>query len=422
MVLPFFNAFTGKELSLTNGTGNYLTFLIFIVVPLTGLLAGSWPAFHLSAYQPAKVLKRETGFHKGPSLFRRILVVFQFSISIALIIATLIVSKQLQFIRERDLGLDRHHVVTLMNNPDLNSRFDAFKDELEREPGVIHVTAAAQRPMDVGQGLFIDWEGRQDDVEGRPFSRMILSDATEACVINESLKKMIGAESPLDMQIYFNHPEFSEPSRYVRVIGVVKDFHSESMHRTIRPFIFRIYRPFHQYVFAKINPRDIQGTLGRIEQTFERFAPEYPFYFQFLDEAFEEQYRAERQMGQLFQVFGAFAIFITCLGLFGLAAYTAEQKTKEIGIRKVLGASVFGIILLLSKEFTKWVLVSNIVAWPVAYWIMFRWLNEFAYRIDISAGVFILSAMIGFVIAVGTVTYQALKAALANPIDSLRYE
>jgi len=443
-VLPAFNAFTGKQLSLIEGAGNYLTFLIFIVVPLTGLFAGCYPAFHLSAYQPEKVLKGKASSATGPFQFRRILVVFQFSISIGLIIATLTVAKQLKFIRERDLGLDRHHIVTVWNNPDLNNRFDAFKNELEEELGIIQVTAAAQRPMNVGQGVSIDWEGRQDDaqfvvkytvvdydffktfnmklVEGRPFSRKIATDATEACVINESLKKIIGIESPLDKQIYFNHPEFPEPARYVRVIGVVKDFHSESMHNAIRPFIFRIYRPFHQYVFVRINPQDTQGAMGRIKRTFERFSPEYPFYSQFLDGAFEDQYRTEKQLGQLFQIFGAFAIFISCLGLFGLAAYTAEQRTKEIGIRKVLGASVSGIILLLSKEFVKWVLVANIVAWPVAYWIMRQWLDEFAYRIDIGIGVFILSAMIAFAIAMGTVSYQAVKTALANPIDSLRYE
>jgi len=443
-VLPAFNVFTGKQLSLTDGAGNYLAFLIFIVVPLTGLFAGCYPAFRLSAFQPEKVLKGKAGFSTGPFQFRRIFVAFQFSISIGLIIATLIVAKQLRFIREKDLGLDRDHIITVWNNPELNNRFDAFKSELEEELGVIQVTAAAQRPTDVGQGVFINWEGRQDDaqfmvkytvvdydffktfnmelVEGRPFSRTIASDATEACVINESLKKIIGTESPLNKQIYFNHPDFSESARNVRVIGVVKDFHSESIHNAIRPFIFRIHRPFHQYVFVRIDPNDIEGAMGRIKQTFELFSPEYPFYFQFLDEAFEAQYRTEKQLGLLFQIFGAFAIFISCLGLFGLAAHTAEQKTKEIGIRKVLGASVSGIILLLSKEFIKWVLVANIVAWPVAYWIMQRWLSEFAYRIDISIGVFILSAMIAFAIAMGTVSYQAAKTALANPIDSLRYE
>jgi putative ABC transport system permease protein len=166
-------------------------------------------------------------------------------------------------------------------------------------------------------------------VEGRPFSRAIVSDATEACVINESLKKIIGTESPLDKQIYFNHPEFPEPARYVRVIGVVKDFHSESIHHAIRPFIFRIHRPFHQYVFVRIDPQDIQGAMGRIKRTFERFSPEYPFYLQFLDEAFEEQYRTEKQLGQLFQIFGAFAIFICCLWSGRVYGRTEDQGDRH---------------------------------------------------------------------------------------------
>jgi putative ABC transport system permease protein len=444
IVLPTFNAFTGKELSLTSGPAGYLIFLIFIVAPLTGLLAGCYPAFHLSGFRPAEVLKGKADFTAGRSQFRKILVVLQFSISIGLIIATLTISKQLQFIRNKDLGLDRHNVVILMNNADINSRFDVFKSELESEPGVIHVTAAAQRPTDVGQAVTIDWEGRQDDtqfavkytvvdydffktfnmelVEGRPFSRTIASDAIEACIINESLKREIGEESPLGKQIYFEHPEFPEPARYVRVIGVVKDFHSESMYRAIRPFIFRIHRPFHQYVFIKVDPNNLEQTLGRIKKTFNLFTPEYPFEYLFLDKAYEAQYRTEKQLGQLFQIFGAFSIFISCLGLFGLAAYTAEQKTKEIGVRKILGAPVSAIILLLSKQFTKWVLLANVIAWPVSFLVMSRWLNEFAYRIHIGLGIFILSGLVTLLIALLTVGYQAIRAAVANPVDSLRYE
>jgi ABC-type antimicrobial peptide transport system permease subunit len=444
LLLPAFNSFTGKQLGLMSGTGNFLIWLILVIVPLTGLFAGCYPAFHLSAYQPAEVLKGKTGKATGRLPFRSILVVFQFSISIGLIIATLIVSKQLQFIRDKDLGLDRHHVVTAMNNPDLNSRFDVFKSELEREPGVIQVTAAAQRPTDVGQGVPLDWDGREDEsrfvakytvvdydffktfnmelIEGRSFSKKVVSDFTEACIINESLWKRIGTESILGKQIYFDHAEFEESARLVRVIGVVKDFHSESMRRAIRPFLFRIYRPFHQYVFVRIDPRDIPATLARIKQTFERFAPEYPFGYQFVDEAYAAQYRTDRLLGQLFQVFGAFAIFISCLGLFGLASYTAEVKTKEIGIRKVLGASLSNIILLLSKQFSRWILLANIIAWPIAYFLMSDWLNEFAYHISVGIGIFIISALLAFAVAILTVSYQAIKSALANPVDSLKYE
>ncbi|MBN1222012.1 MAG: ABC transporter permease, partial [Candidatus Aminicenantes bacterium] len=368
-VLPIFNNFTGKELSLTKDAVTYWIFLVFAVAPLTGLLAGWYPAFHMSTYKPLETMKNIAGILKGRPQFRKILVVFQFSISIGLIIATIIVSKQLQFIREKDLGLDRHNVVTLMNNPDLISRFDTFKNELEQVQGIQSVTSAAQQPTNVGQGVNIDWEGRQgekhfvvkytvvdydffktfkmDIIEGRPFSQAISSDATEACIINESLSKMMGKESSLGKQIYFNHPEFPESEHYVRVIGIVNDFHDESMHNTIRPFLFRIHRPFHMYVFVRIDPSAQQETIGHIRTIFERFSPGYPFQYLFLDDLYELQYRSERQLGFLFKVFGAFSIFISCLGLFGLAAYTAEQKTKEVGIRKVLGASVSSLILLL---------------------------------------------------------------------------
>lgn len=354
------------------------------------------------------------------------------------------VSKQLQFIQDIDLGLDRQDVVMLMNNPDLNSRFTAFKNALEAEQGIIHVTAAAQRPMAVGQSVTIGWEGREEDenfavkytvvdhnffetfnmdmVEGRPFSEWIVADTKEACVINETLKAIIGEESILGKKIYFNHPGFSEPDRYVRVIGVVKDFHSESLYNTIRPFIFRMHRPFNQYVFIKVDHINTQETLKRIGSTFNRFTPEYPFTYEFLDQSYESQYQTEKQLGQLFKGFGAFAVFISCLGLFGLASHTAEQRTKEIGIRKVFGATISTIILLLSKEFTKWVLLANVFAWPVAFILMNRWLGEFAYRVHLGWGIFLLSGFTALLVAIATILYQAVRSSMANPVDSLRFE
>jgi len=443
LVLPYFNSFTGKELKISQSF-DYLIILTLFITPLTALLAGFYPAIHLSSFKPIEALKDKIGFGKGRMSFRKILVVFQFSISIGLIAATLIVSKQLHFIRDKGIGVDRHHVVTLINNPDLHRQFDIFKNQLEQEKGIIQVTAAAQRPTNVGQWVSLDWDGREDNrqfpakytvvdydffktfnmeiIEGRVFSKKITSDFKGACIVNESFKKLIGDETPLGKQIYFDHPDFAESDKNVQIIGVVKDFHSASLHSAIQPFLFRIHRPFNQYIFIKINPDNIDNALANIERKFKLFSKDYPYWYQFLDEAFESQYQTEKQLGVLFQLFGAFAIFISCLGLFGLAAYTAEQKTKEIGVRKVLGATFSDIILLLSKQFTKWILLANLIAWPVSYILMTQWLNEFAYRINIGVLIFITSALIALFVAMLSVSYQAIKAAIARPVESLRYE
>jgi putative ABC transport system permease protein len=217
-------------------------------------------------------------------------------------------------------------------------------------------------------------------------------------------------------------PRFDKSLRYVRVIGVVKDFHSSSLHYPIKPFLFRIYKPWHSYIFIRVNSNMISDALKSIETDFQKYAPEYPFNFEFLDEAFNIQYSSEMELKKLFNLFSLLSIFVACLGLFGLAAFTAEQKTKEIGIRKVLGASVSGIITMLSKEFVKWVLIANFVAWTIAYIFMNKWLQNFAYRTSMSIWIFILSGSIALFIALLTVSYQSIKAATANPVDSLKYE
>ena len=443
IALPFFNAFTGKTLYLFDHRGAYFFLLCLIVVPLTALISGSYPAFHLCAFRPAEVLRRQVGGMTGDAWFRRILVIFQFTVSIGLIIATLIVSKQNHFIRNKDIGLDRTNVVILPYNPELEQRFDAFRHTLERQRGIIRVTAAMARPTSVGQSIRIEWEGREGDapficrytfadyhffetfgmeiVEGRGFSETHPSDATESCVVNESLMKLMG-EQILGKRIYFVHGDFPESARFLRVVGVVKDFHLESLRIPIRPFLYRIYRPFYSYVFVRIDPSAVQVALEHIESVFGQFAPEYPFEYEFLDDAFEAQYRTERQLGRLVQIFGALAIVISCLGLFGLAAFTAEQKTKEIGVRKVLGASVWNIVLQLSLRFIRWVFVAIIFAWPISYLLLGRWLREFAYRTHIGPAVFIISAVFAFAITFATVSFQAIKAALANPVEALRYE
>jgi putative ABC transport system permease protein len=219
-----------------------------------------------------------------------------------------------------------------------------------------------------------------------------------------------------------NHPAWPESFRPARVIGVVRDFHARSLHTAIRPFVFRMYKPWHQYAFIKIDGSQIQGALASIEEAYKTYSPGIPFDYLFLDEVFSQQYTSEKQLGELFNGFSLLSVIIACLGLFGLASYTTEQKTKEIGIRKVLGASIPGIVAMTTREFLKWILVANLLAWPIAYFVMSKWLQDFAYKVNIGPLVFLLSAGLALIVAVLTVSYHSLKAALANPVDSLRYE
>ncbi|UCH98192.1 MAG: ABC transporter permease, partial [Candidatus Aminicenantes bacterium] len=373
-----------------------------------------------------------------------VLIVFQFAISTGLIICTFTISRQLNFILNRDLGFDREHIITLKNNPELMKRFYSFKEKLLSNPGILNVTSAAEKPLSVGSSIPMRWKGnwdgsnwdytmvdydffktfKMDMTKGRSFSKKFPTDETQACIINESAMKEMNIKNPIGTDIYFGHmdPRFDKSLRYVRVIGVVKDFHSNSLHYPIRPFLFRIYKPWHSYIFIRVNSNMISDALKSIETDFQTYAPEYPFNFEFLDEAFNIQYSSEMELKKLLNLFSLLSIFVACLGLFGLAAFTAEQKTKEIGIRKVFGASVSGIVTMLSKEFIKWVLIANVISWPVAYIFMNKWLQNFAYRTSIGVELFIFSGIIAFIIAVLTVSNQSIKAAAANPVDSLKYE
>lgn len=443
-VLPYFNQFTGKSMALLSEV-NFTVILILLLITLgTGLIAGSYSSIFLSSFEPAQTFKnRSTVGNKGGSI-RKILIIVQFTISVGLIICTLVVAGQLRYIQNRDLGLDREHVVILYNNPLLRPRFDAFKSSVLALPGIREVTAAAQLPTQVGQSIQINWEGNPTQdmlgvdytvvdydffktfdmkiLQGRSFSTKFATDEKNACIINETAAKQMGLENPVGTNIYMVHPAWEESFRPAQVIGVVKDFHARTLHTVIRPFVFRIYKPWHQYAFIKIDGSRIQKTLAQIQSAFEEYAPGYPFSFEFLDEAFNRQYISERQLGKLFNWFSLLSIFISCLGLFGLASFITEQKTKEIGIRKVLGASVPRIISLTAREFIKWVLVANIIAWPIAYSVMRIWLQEFAYRVSIGPLVFGMAAGLTILVALATVSYHSLRAALANPVDSLRYE
>ncbi|TEU04780.1 MAG: ABC transporter permease [Candidatus Aminicenantes bacterium] len=444
IVLPSFNLSTGKSLALLEKANLSIVLTLLFVTLGTGLLAGSYPSLFLSSFQPVQTLKNLPRFENRGSAVRKILIIFQFAISVGLITCTLIVSKQLRHIQNRDLGLNRENVVILRNNPFLMPRFESFKDRLQTQPGIKSVTSAAQGPTWVGENISIDWEGNPTDdalsidytvvdydffetfgmkiIQGRGFSPEFPTDMKDACVISELTARRMGLENPIGMSITMNHPAWEESFRKAQIIGIVKDFHARTLHAAIRPFVFRMYRPWHNYIFVKVDGTRIPEALEAIESTFKTSVPGYPYRFMFYDEAYNLQYVSEHQFGRLFNVFSLLSVFISCLGLFGLAAYTAEQKTKEIGIRRILGASIPGIATLTTKEFLKWVALAALVAWPVAYYVMSQWLQDFVYRVSIGPLVFCISGGLTLIIALFTVSYQSIKAATANPVESLRYE
>ncbi|MFW9835868.1 MAG: ABC transporter permease, partial [Candidatus Thorarchaeota archaeon] len=442
--LPHFNLFTGKSLTLLSGSNVSIVLTLLFVTVVTGFLAGSYPAFFLSSFRPVFTLKSQPQSGTQGSRMRKFLIVFQFVISVALIICTLVVAKQMRFIQTHDIGIDRKNVVMFNNNPALQKRFDSFKNELSTIPGIRYVTSAAQGPTNIGQSIAIDWDANPDEnmmgidytvvdydffktfhmaiTKGRSFSKEFATDMKEACVITELTAQLMGLEEPLGTTIYMNHPAWPESFRRAHVIGVVKDFHARTLHNPLRPFVFRMYRPWQDYVFIKIEGTHIPETLAKIKTTFNSYTGGYPFSYFFYEDFYDRQYQPEWRLGRLFNGFSILSVIISCLGLYGLGAYMAEQKTKEIGIRKVLGASIPGIVTLTSKEFIKCIILANIFAWPLAYLVMRGWLQDFAYKVSIGPLIFILAAGLTLLIAFLTVSYHAVKAALADPVASLRYE
>ncbi|MGD8536202.1 MAG: ABC transporter permease [Candidatus Aminicenantes bacterium] len=439
ILLPAFNNLAAKELSL-DIPGNLSILLgLLCIATLTGIIAGSYPAFFLSAFQPVMVLKglRLSGL-KG-SLFRKILVVFQFSLTILLIICTIGVYNQLNYMRNRKLGYDKEYMIYFGMRGEMREKFDSVKNELLQNPNILGVTASSNVPTygyTFSNSLW-RWEGQNPDeetlmravfididyfktfgmeiAEGRSFSKEFPTDATEAIMVNEEAVKAMGMESPIGKRLSIQDENF-------KIIGVVKNYHFRSLQQEIDPLILLYYPQRCRVLFARLKSEQIPQTIGYIENVFKRFAPSYPFNYYFLDEALDRLYRSEQRIGTLFRYFSILAILISCLGLLGLASFMAEQRTKEIGIRKVLGATASNIVALLSKEFTKWVIVANIVAWPVAYFALNKWLQSYAYKTNVALWSFVLSGALALLIALVTVSYQSIKAALANPADSLRYE
>jgi putative ABC transport system permease protein len=443
LFLPVFNKLVGKNISV--GFIDNLYFLLAVIgfTIFVGVVSGIYPALFLSSFQPIKVLR---GFRSGSArqLIRSALVLAQFALSIILITCTVVISNQLRYIQNKKLGFDREHVVVIpLKEKQILLKSQSLKNELLRNPNILRISVASDVPgrsgvnsnrfipegFEATGGLFIknmrvDYDFLEtlgvEIKEGRNFSKDFETDISEAFILNEAAVERIGWDQPIGKKLEWHAGR--DRSKKGTVIGIIKDFHYESLNRKIEPLVLHIWPPSFQYCLIRIRPGDIQGTLDFIQQRWKELAPDFPFIYSFLDEDFGRLYKSEQKLSRIFACFSAFSIFVACLGLFGLALFAAEQRTKEIGIRKVLGASAARIALLLSREFTKWVLLANVIAWPVAYFAMSRWLQNFAYRINFGIGIFLLSALIAFVVALATVSYQAIKAALANPVEALRYE
>jgi len=436
LFLPSFSTLTGKQL--TSGFFSPGILLILIVIAfITTILAGSYPALLLSSFQPAKVIKESVGSGKKRAWFRNILVVFQFSLAIGLTICTLVVFNQLDYIQNKDLGFNKKDII-YVSLEGVNQQYEALKTELLKNPRVKYVTCSSHLPIDIttSSGSW-DWEGKDPNenvmmcmasfgydyarafdmkmAEGRFYSKKFPGDASGSVVVNEEAVKAMGMKSPLGKRFKYGPTELT-------IIGVVKNFHFKSLHEKIEPFVLLFDPTWRDYMFIKVTPQDLSDTIRSVEQTFKRFNPGKPFEYKFLDEDFQRQYESEQQMGQLFKYFVFLAIFISCMGLFALSSYMAERRTREIGIRKVLGATVPSILLMLFKDSGKWVLAANIIAWPAAYIAMSKWLQNFVYRISPAVTYFILSTLLAIVVALITISYQSMKAALANPVKSIKYE
>jgi putative ABC transport system permease protein len=451
LLLPAINQLTQKQLILfsVENSGWLLGGLSAAIG--VGLIAGIYPALYLSSFKPISVIKRMKLTERGAFNLRKALVVLQFSISVILITGTLIIIKQVNYVQEARLGINKDQVMIIQGTGQLGSRANsaAFKNELLEIPAVKNIAGAdgvvgglnwtnALRPkgsdkevlvnfLSVGYDYFKVME--MDIKEGRSFSDKFPGDTLQAglrgttdrnsgaIILNETAVKDFPLSSPvIGQQLAWNDDE--DTTYYVTVVGVVKDFHFTSLRNEIKPFAFVVEPPRENLLMVKISGSDMQNTIATIEKKWGKYSPDRPFQYSFLDETYSKLYQSERRFNKVFLYLTGLAILIACLGLFGLAAFTAEQRTVEIGIRKVVGASVSGIVTLLSKDFVKLVLISIVIALPIAWYTMNKWLQDFAYRVSIEWWVFVLAAMIAILIALVTVSFQAIKAALANPVGA----
>jgi ABC-type antimicrobial peptide transport system permease subunit len=436
--LPGFKRLTGREIELTYSLWTFV--FITGIFGLTGILSGSYPAFFLSALKPVRIIKGIFRSEKEGALFRKILVVFQFAVSIFLIVGTFVINRQLHLIRDKNLGYDKENIICLNLGGGIAQNYSSVKNTLQANPNIIGMTIVdsfLDRPNSSATSDVIHWEGQKADEsipwlivkgvdydfqktfgiemsEGRFFSEEFSSDRKQGMVVNEAAVRAMNMDSPIGKKFHFW--DFDGI-----IIGVIKDFHFKSLHNPIEPMVMKMgINP--QKMAIRIKSDNTAATIKFIEKEIKKIVPNYTFEFEFLDQKLNRLYKAEQRMENITRAISFLAIFISCLGLLALTAFTAEKKKKEIGIRKVLGASVSGVVYLLSLKFIKWVLIASIIACPAAYLAAQAWLRNYAYRINIGIEIFILSGAIALLITLLTISYQSIKAATANPVEALKYE
>lgn len=432
MLLPVFNSFVHQQLTLTYYDEGPLLLLLFGIV---GLIAGSYPALVLSRFQPISVLKGETRIG-GRNQLTRTLIIFQYAASITLIVGTGVMLQQQDYLRNKNLGFNKEQVAIIHANRKIAK---PYKQEILKDPRIQNVTISdrilidgyswvrykmpdgSEMPIRI-IGVDVDYLSTLEIslIEGRNFSEMLPSDRDQSILINETLVKQLGLENPVGKPLQgFRRDNIKNAT----VIGIIRDFHTESLHAKITPLALLLEKySWGPFLLIRLPSHHTHETIEMLKSTWDKMAPNKPFALSFLDEQLDRQYHNEAYWFQILSYSALIAIALSCLGLFGLASLAVVRRTKEVGIRKVLGASANQLMWLLSKDFVKLLLVSNVIAAPMAYWMMDKWLGNFAYRIDLSMGVFVAAGTLTLVIALLTVNVQTLKAARSNPVDALRDE
>jgi putative ABC transport system permease protein len=437
LLLPSYNQLVGRELAMNYSVDSPVIWIILGLGFLAGILAGSYPALLMSSFKPSVMLRGGPGRANGSSVARKLLVAAQFTFVVALVVTTIIVARQLGYMLGKDLGYDKEQVLYVTMGNSVSGKYETLKEEFRRNPHVVNVSASFELPTQIESAAPLEWEGQEpeDDVrsfvnlvdwdytetmgmviaEGRAFSTMFPTDSSDAFIVNQEAVRRMGLESPIGTQLRMWR--FSG-----KIVGVVEDFHHKSLHSQIGPMVLMISSDWRYHLYLRIKPGDITRTLASLEETWNKIIPELPFSFQFLDEAVDRLYGTEYRLRTMGLWATVLTILVACLGLFGLAAYMAESRTREIGIRRVFGASAASVVYLLSKEFVGLVIFANFVAWPIAYYASSRWLDNFAYRTDVAWETFAVAGVLALVVALTTVSYQAIRAARANPVDALKYE